>query len=395
MKLTWLSLSFRDWLRRPLRTAVTVAGVAIAMAALYSLLAFQRGYQAGMRAELDRLGAHVLVVPKGCPYDAASIALHGASWPCYLKADYLNEVRAIAGVATAAPVFMTASFEAEGAPAVYVGMDESLVRLKPGWRIEGHSPQSEGDLLIGAEVGRRRHWRIGQTVVLPAAAGRPGKICGVLAPTQGADDGFIFLRLIDAQRLFHHERELTHILVRLDDPDQLDHTVRQLRGCNAGMDMNVVPLTHLFRSIQSWVNSTRLWLGCVALVAVLVAAAGVMNTVLMAVAERTREIGVMRALGAARHDVFRLFWLETMQVCVAGCAAGLVTAILASRCLESWVRTRLPFAPTDTLLRWDWPMVAVCFGCALVLGCLAGFLPAWRAARLSPMTAMRSGGGAL
>src|SRR5215468_10886231 len=106
--MTWLRLSFKEWQRRPLRTSITAAGVAIATAALFSLLSFQRGYRDGVRAELDRLGAHVLLVPKGCPYDAASMALHGASWPCYLENRYLDEVRSIPEVATAAPVFMTA-----------------------------------------------------------------------------------------------------------------------------------------------------------------------------------------------------------------------------------------------------------------------------------------------
>src|SRR6266576_5474896 len=109
--MTWTKLSLKEWQRRPLRTGVTVAGVAIAVAALFSLLAFQRGYREGVRSELDRLGAHVLVVPKGCPYDAASIALHGASWPCYLQENYLKQVRAVDGVATAAPVFMNALYD--------------------------------------------------------------------------------------------------------------------------------------------------------------------------------------------------------------------------------------------------------------------------------------------
>src|SRR5436190_21917532 len=116
--MTWLGLSLKEWQRRPLRTGVTAAGVAIATAALFSLLAFQRGYREGIRHELDRLGAHILVVPKGCPYDAASIALHGASWPCYLKARYLEEVRSVRGIAAAAPVFMTATYDNRGTPTV-------------------------------------------------------------------------------------------------------------------------------------------------------------------------------------------------------------------------------------------------------------------------------------
>src|ERR1051326_5667470 len=110
--MTWLQLAIKNSGRRKLRTLVTTAGVAIAIAALYSMVAFQRGYQAGMQGELDRLGAHILVVPKGCPYDAASIALHGAGWPCYLKEAYLRQVRNTRGVATAAPLLMNAFYDA-------------------------------------------------------------------------------------------------------------------------------------------------------------------------------------------------------------------------------------------------------------------------------------------
>ena len=75
--MTWLRLSSNEWRRRPFRVGVTVAGVAIAVAAFCSLLAFSRGYQSGIRLELDRLGAHVLLVPKGCPYDAlAAVIAH-------------------------------------------------------------------------------------------------------------------------------------------------------------------------------------------------------------------------------------------------------------------------------------------------------------------------------
>jgi ABC-type lipoprotein release transport system permease subunit len=391
--MTWLELSFKEWRRRPLRTSVTAAGVAIAVAALFSLLAFQRGYREGVRSELDRLGAHVLVVPKGCPYDAASIALHGASWPCYLKQRYLEEVRGVSGVATAAPVFMAAVYDADGSQTVYVGVETNILALKPGWRITGRFPERDDELLVGSEAARRFGWRIGEKVRLPEVRNRSGIVAGVLAPTQGADDTFIHLRLADAQRLFKRTNELTHILVRLSDPDDLNHAVSQLRGCDAGLAMNVVPLAHVFQTIQSLVNSTRWLLGCIALVALLVAGAGVSNTLLMAVAERGRDIGVLRAIGASRGDVLRLFWLETIQVCLSGAIAGVGMAFLASRSLETWVRSKLPFAPTDALLQWQWWIVGVCLICAIGLGCAAGLLPAWRAAQVPPMEAIRQGKG--
>lgn len=117
------------------------------------------------------------------------------------------------------------------------------------------------------------------------------------------------------------------------------------------------------------------------------------NSVMMAVAERTREIGVMRAMGASHSDIFRLFWNQTLQVCFLGATAGVLLALLGARLVESWLRTRLPFAPSGSLVQPDGATTVICFACALLVGSLAGVLPAWRAARLSPTVAMTARGG--
>jgi len=390
--MTWIKLSLKEWQRRPLRTSITAAGVAIATAAFFSLISFQRGYRAGVRHELDRLGAHVLLAPKGCPYDAASMALHGASWPCYLKQHYLDEVRGVPGVAAIAPVFMSSLYDKEGTQTVYVGIETNILGLRPGWHIQGAFPREEGDLLVGVEASRRLGWRLGQVVALPGLEGETGRVCGILGSSGGPDDTFIHLGLADAQRRFHHPNELTHVLVRLSDPDTLDQVVSQLRGCDAGLAMNVVPLAHVFRTIQAIVNSTRFLLGCIALVAVLVAGTGVSNTILMAVAERQGEIGTLRALGASRTNIFTLIWLETIQTCLSGAGIGVGLAFLASSTLEIWIRSKLPFSPRDVLIHWEWWITAACLLGAAVVGSLASFVPAWRAASIPPIIAIRTGG---
>jgi ABC-type antimicrobial peptide transport system permease subunit len=113
----------------------------------------------------------------------------------------------------------------------------------------------------------------------------------------------------------------------------------------------------------------------------------------MSVSERTREIGVLRALGASRGQIFRLFWTETVLVCLAGGGLGVAAAVLASRAVESWLRDRLPFAPSDPLVRLDPDMALLCLVGAVLLGSVAGFLPAWRAARLSPREAIQAPSG--
>ncbi len=394
--MSWLIISIRNAFRRKLRTSVTVAGVAIGIAALFSLLAFERGYQNGIRTELDHLGAHVLVAPKGCPYDAASIALHGASWPCYLKDSYLTRIRAVPGVAVAAPILMNAVYDQQtGQPSVYLGADNALLSLKRGWRIIGRFPVTGEDCLVGATVARTLKLVVGSKFTLPGIGPqstiKSGTVSGVLAPTNDSDDTFIFMPLATAQVLFQRPKQLTHVLVKLTDPNMVEHVVADLHGCDAGMDMNVVPLAHVFHTIQDLVNTTRILLGCVSLVALLMAGAGVSNTILMAVTERTREIGVMRAVGASRADVFRLVWLETVIVCLVGGAAGLAAAGFGATHIEYWLRSRLPYSPTGTMVHADPGIMTACMACAIILGTVSGLLPAFRAARLSPVEAMAAG----
>ncbi|WP_395088684.1 ABC transporter permease [Armatimonas sp.] len=386
-----IRLALINLLRQKTRSSVTALGVAVAIGMLFLLLSFQRGYQDGLHSELDRLGAHLIVVPKGCPYDSASIALHGASWPCYLKSTYLTEVEQTPGVGVAAPVLMNAYFDSQtGAQSVYCGVTERILGLRPHWRFaQGGFPKLSGGILIGAELAKARGWKLQETVALPGITGRQGTVAGILAPTQGPDDFFVYLPLPDAQKLFGRPGALTHILIRLQNPDEVDKVTAALRGCDAGLEMTVVPLAHLFETIQALVRATRLLLGCITLAALLAAGAGVTNTILMAVSERTREIGILRAVGVTPGAVFGLIWLETVALCLLGSFLGIGLALIAATGVESWLRHLLPYVPTDRLLSPHLTLVLSCLIVAPLLGTLAALLPALRAARLSPALAIR------
>jgi putative ABC transport system permease protein len=110
----------------------------------------------------------------------------------------------------------------------------------------------------------------------------------------------------------------------------------------------------------------------------------------MAVSERTREIGVLRAMGASRSHIFGLIWLETLQISLAGGLLGVVVALAGSRAVEAWLRARLPYAPGAPLVHPEAVVIGVCLLGAALLGTVAGLLPAWRAAALSPVEAIRS-----
>ncbi|MEO0096475.1 MAG: ABC transporter permease, partial [candidate division WOR-3 bacterium] len=83
-------LIIKNLLRRKTRTLLTIFGIAIAIFLLFSLLTFNQGYKNSLVKELDLLGVHMLAVPKGCPYEAASLIVHGGIIPKYLKEEDLE-----------------------------------------------------------------------------------------------------------------------------------------------------------------------------------------------------------------------------------------------------------------------------------------------------------------
>jgi putative ABC transport system permease protein len=382
-----LRLMLANLWQKKLRTLLTTLGLAVATGTLFSLLAFQRGYERGLKRELEQLGAHILVVPKGCPYDAASLALHGANWPCYLKESYLGQVTQAPGVAIAAPVFMAADYTEKRN--VLVGITPEYLRLRPQWRIDGKLPIEANEVLLGTDAAERLKGTLGSDI-RSRLMKRTLRVAGILARTSGPDDDFAFVRLQDAQDAFDRRGQVTHVLVKLQSPEWLEKSTQALRGCDAGMQMNIVPLAHLFDTIRNVSASAKYLLTALALIAFLIAGTALANTMLMAVLERTREIGVLRAIGASTGQVFLLFLGETILLGCVGSLLGVAGSLAGSHLLEKWVRGKIAYAPETSLIGMDLSAVTGACGFALVVSLVVAILPALRAARLNPLEAFRA-----
>jgi putative ABC transport system permease protein len=111
----------------------------------------------------------------------------------------------------------------------------------------------------------------------------------------------------------------------------------------------------------------------------------------MSVFERTREIGVMKALGASATDIFKVIWMETTLICMLGGALGVALAVLGSSIVEQIIRQVLPYAPAGRLVFIKPSLLAVSFLATVLMGLLAGTYPALRASLMKPIEAIRSG----
>src|SRR3989442_9328264 len=148
-------LAFRNLTRRPLRTVMTLAGLAAAVAVLACLSAFGAGYRHALGAELDRMGMQLMLVPLGCPYDAAARVLKGKSLENSLPESALEAARHDPAVAVAAPLLMAAlPRPKEGRADMWVGLDESAVELRPWWRLKAGeiSFRNDDSVILGCSA---------------------------------------------------------------------------------------------------------------------------------------------------------------------------------------------------------------------------------------------------
>jgi putative ABC transport system permease protein len=383
----WFKLAFKNLIRRKTRSILTVLGVAIAIAVLYSLFEFQQGYQSQLKGELGALGAHVLVVPKGCPYEAATIALHGGKWPRYMDESLLDKVKADPGVAEAAGVIMDAVFAPGNKNVILLGIDEDYMKLRPAWHINGHWFDSDSSVIMGSTSAEVAGLKAGDFWTVPEKNVRL-HVVGVLNRTNTQDDGFVFVPRKTLQRISGLEGKLVLILIKAKHVDQTDELVASLKASE--VDMNVFPLSELLGTIGALMASTKVFVSAIILIAVILGGVGVLNTVLMAVFERTREIGMMKAMGGSRGDVFKLVWAETILTTVLGGVAGVLIALVSSRLVEALIRGMIPYAPKGSLIGFSLPTAAMCVALSLVLGLVAGFYPAFRAASVKPVEAIKA-----
>ena len=375
-------------MRRHVRTSLTIAGVAIAIAVLFSLLAFNAGYEKQLSGELGSMGINMLAVPKGCPYEAASLIIHGGVIPKYLSYDDLEHVRNIDGVEIASPMLLQQFFKDDKPHIVYgINIDDQKL-LKPWWKVEGRyfTKEEDGVMVVGRSLAEKENLKVGQVLEFTSAK-VPTTIVGILERTGTQDDEFHFLPLASAQTIFDKERQITTIAVKVKDVSQISAIGKKMEQIP---DIQVVTMTQIQGTIMNLVGSAQTLLFSVIIIALFISAVGIMNTLIMSVNERTREFGMMKAVGASGWDVSKLIVVETLMITLIGCAVGLIVSFAGSELVESFVRGVIPYAPSGNLIIIEPWLVFACIGFALVIGLLCSIYPAIKCARLTPMEAMRS-----
>jgi putative ABC transport system permease protein len=247
--------------------------------------------------------------------------------------------------------------------------------------------EKAAEAVMGFEAAELEQRVVGDMIIVPEK-NVPLKVVGILERTGTQDDGTIFVPLKTLQQITGIN-QITTIGIKVNknaDSAKLETELYKLP------DVQVVSFSQVKQTIMKLIATARMMVLSIAIIAILIAMVGVINTILMSVLERMQEIGILKTMGAMPGDIFRLVWTETLILCTGGALAGILFAFVFARLSDALVRRILPYAPGGELVAIDLKLASLTLVIIVAVGLASGIYPAWKAGRIRPLDSIRSDG---
>jgi putative ABC transport system permease protein len=366
---------------------LTVLGVAIAIAFTVTILSISEGLAASFENSIAKQGADIVIVPKEAEaYPFPDVAAFVGSFP----EEILGEIVQVDNVRTVFPVFTAIPMDfmpdKPGAIPILFGVTPeyfpevtSYLALAQGRLIE------EGDdhtMVAGSGIANVTALELGSQLEF---RGQLFEVVGILAPSGSMDDAMLYAPLRSLQKTYDKEGQLTFVPVKVEDITRAEETAREIssRWDNIISAQTQKALVDKFSDLLGIADAANAGLSAVAL---LIGILFILSTMMMAVGERVKEIGTMRAIGIHKSFIFRMVVTESLIVSliagVIGCLAGYALSLAITYALTEFFGLTY-FAPLVSL-----NIFLIGMGIALGVGILAGLFPAWRISRTNIVQAL-------
>ncbi|MCL2083088.1 MAG: ABC transporter permease [Oscillospiraceae bacterium] len=376
----------RNITRRKGRFIFTLLGITVGMASFVALLSLGGNMRGEMTKQAGSLGAQLIITPKNwCAYDQISI-LTGNSLPESLQQEVLDDVSAIEGI-TAVP-YLTLGTSVNNQSVLLTGILPQEMKDFKGWEVEQgewFSSQDERAVVLGSGIADPFELSVGDTVTI---RGETLPVKAILQETGGNDDTSLYMPLSVAQELYEVEGFVSYLAAQVDDMSKMEEYEAAILGV---ANVAITSDKQLLSTVLSMLGSVNLTLQMIAMVSLIAAAFGIINTMMTAITERRREIGIMRAIGGNGNSIFKIFLIESGLYGLLGGIAGVALGLLASFFIAPMI-SESDFAAflkgAEFEASFDPTLMGLSILFSIIISIGSGFYPAWRAAKLTPVEAI-------
>jgi len=380
------------------RTALTMLGIIIGVASVVALVSVAQGATKGISDRLQSLGTNLVTVSPGATRTGATRGAPGSATT--LTLDDANALAGLDGVQAIAPQLTTSKL-------VIAGTQNETARVigtTPGY-LEVFAYQMWTGIFLNqasvdhnlrvAVIGSTTADNLGLTETAVGSTiyvgGLPFELVGITQPKGGAAnaDDQVMIPLSTAHELFVGSNSVSSIGISATSQDAIDavsaeitSTLDQRHGISSTgtADFTITTQAQLLGTVNSVSDVLTLLLAGIASISLFVGGIGIMNIMLVSVRERTREIGIRKAIGARGRDILAQFLVEALVLSLAGGVIGIGFGVVASFAIGTYAGWGFLFNPLTVV-------ISVVF--SLMVGVVFGVWPASQAARLDPVVALR------
>jgi putative ABC transport system permease protein len=352
--------------QRPVRTIVSVAGIALGVCLVMLFTGLATGMSNDLQRRNSNLRAEIIFTRPG--------SMQWSSTSTNLSTKYVALLKAIDGVEDAVPVAAYIYQDDKGFGLERVeGVDwEPFARMNGLRLVEGRAPQALDEVVIDEVKARNNKYKVGSVIKLFGK--RQYRVTGIYSPESGARTKMTLAAMQDA---LETPEKCTYVMVKVRDPQQ---EVEAARRINAALPGNKVQFTRdVFKSIEANIPALGVFLRTLVVLAAIVSTLVVLLAMYTTITERTREIGILKALGASRGYIVGVIEKEALLISVFGLVIGFALSFVAGFVIHRAYGLLFEFT-------WKWALTAAAIG--MFGGAVGALYPAIRASNLDPVNAL-------
>ncbi len=401
MKSEYFILALDNLRKRKLRSALTVLGIVIAVVSIFVLISLTLGLKFAVTEQFRTLGMDKIFI-----YPRASLAGPGSGGPVELSMSDVNVVEKVSGVkdvsySVVAPAKIIFDDEVRFFTVIGYPFGKADIFIESGaYKFEEGRMLKEGDeghVMIGS------HYKHNQLFDEPVGTrdtlniqGKYFEVQAILEPIGNpGDDRLIYMSLEDMRELFKIQKRIDFIIVQIESGQDIKRVAEKIERKmfnsrdvdEKTRDFTIQTPEELLDSFSGVLNLITGFLLAIAGISLLVGGIGIANTMYTSVLERTKEIGVMKAIGARNRDISSIFILEAGFLGMIGGSLGVILGWIIAKGIEFVAINQFG----TTLLQTQTPLILFigCIGFAFASGMIFGALPAIRAGKLIVTDSLR------